>query len=440
MPVSWGREYPCTQRPSRPARPPRGPGSRVRAGGRGAAVSGALLLLFLLLPVAAASGWWLARRDLRPKARTAPGADPDFFRGINYLLDEQPDKAIDVFLKLAAVDGETVETHLALGSLFRRRGEADRAIRIHQNLIARDNLSAEQRGYALFELGQDYMRAGLLDRAEILFQELAEIGLQRERALRGLLDIYQQERDWGRCLEVAERLKPFSERPLAAEIAQYQCELAEEARRRADPDAARRALARAQDVDPQCVRATIIEGQMALADGDREAALALFLRVADQGARYVPEVLPGLMQALEELGRTDLIAVLAGLAEREPSGPVVLALSEAQLRESGPAAAKATLTDYLARNVDLAALERLLDLQARAADALGAEAAYRAGVVHGVVRHLLTRQPVYQCDHCGFSARALHWQCPSCKRWGTVQPVQPERIPGDEVLRERRLA
>ena len=397
-------------------------------------------LLFLLLPVAAASGWWLARRDRLGKRGTTPVHGPAFLRGLNYLLDEQPDKAIDVFLELAQVDGETVETHLALGSLFRRRGEADRAIRIHQNLIARDNLNAEQRGYALFELGQDYMSAGLFDRAELLFQELAELGLQRERALRGLLDIYQQERDWVRCLEVAERLKPFSERLLEPEIAQYHCELAEEARRRADPAAAKRALERARNADPECVRAVIIAGQMALAEGDREAALELFLHVASQGARYVPEVLPGLMQALDELGRTDLIQVLESLAARQPSGPVVLALSDALLRERGPAAATATLTAYLAQHVDLAALERLLDLQYRQAAVDGGEAAYRAGVMHEVVRHQLARQPAYQCDHCGFSARAMHWQCPSCKRWGSVHPVLPECIPGSEVLHERRLA
>ncbi|WP_295456633.1 lipopolysaccharide assembly protein LapB [uncultured Thiodictyon sp.] len=394
-------------------------------------------LLFLLLPVAAASGWWFARRDWRSRCRVLPVDGPAFFRGLNYLLDEQPDKAIDVFLALAEVDGETAEIHLALGSLFRRRGEADRAIRIHQNLIARKTLSAEQRGFALFELGQDYMRAGLLDRAELLFRELAELGLQRERALRGLLDIYQQERDWDGCLEIAERLRPFCERAPDAEIAHYHCEVAEEARRRVDPDAARRALERAQAVDPLCVRATIIAGQMALADGERAAAVELFLRVAEQGARYVPEVLPGLMQALDELGRTDLIAVLETLAASRPSGPVVLALSEALRRERGPAAAAQTLTQYLAGNVDLAALERLLDLQAGAEP--GADP-YRAAVVHEVVRHLLTRQSAYQCDHCGFAARALHWQCPSCKRWGSVQPVQPERIPGDEVLREPRLA
>ena len=196
-------------------------------------------LLFLLLPVAAASGWWLARRDGSARRSPPEGSAPAFLRGLNYLLDEQPDKAIDVFLELAEVDGETVETHLALGSLFRRRGEVDRAIRLHQNLIARHNLSRDQRGLALFELGQDYMRAGLLDRAELLFQELVDLGLHRERALRGLLDIFQQERDWEKCLEMAERLKPFTDRPMFREMAQYHCELAEEARRRADPTGCR---------------------------------------------------------------------------------------------------------------------------------------------------------------------------------------------------------
>jgi lipopolysaccharide biosynthesis regulator YciM len=400
-------------------------------------------LLFLLLPVAAASGWWIGRRDRTSGRDPLPDAGPAFFRGLNYLLDEQPDKALDVFLKLAEVDGETAETHLALGTLFRRRGEVDRAIRIHQNLMARDNLSPEQRGYALFELGQDYMRAGLFDRAELLFGELAELGLHRERALRGLLDIYQQERDWQNCLDVAERLKPFTERPLETEIAQYHCELAEEARRRGEPAEASRHLARAQEADAHCARATIISGQMALAEGELQEALALFLRVADQGAAYVPEILPELVQTLAALGRTDLIQVLESLAARHPSPPLMLALSDAVQREHGRDAAIITLTDYLAVHVDLAALERLLDLQApdQAGDRGDQGAtAERDRVIHEVVRCLLVRQPAYQCEHCGFSARALHWQCPSCKRWGTVQPVQPECIPGEEVLREPRIA
>jgi lipopolysaccharide assembly protein B len=407
-------------------------------------------LLFLLLPVAAASGWWLARREGTDPRRPAPGSAPAFFRGLNYLLDEQPDKAIDVFLELAEVDGETVETHLALGSLFRRRGEVDRAIRLHQNLIARQSLSGEQRGYALFELGQDYMRAGLLDRAELLFQELVDLGLHRERALRGLLDIFQQERDWEKCLEVAERLKPFSERPMANEIAQYHCELAEEARRRGELAQARRHLARAQAADPGGVRATLLQGQMALAEGNPRAASELFMRVADQGARYVPEVLPAMLEALAAQGRTDQLDLLESLAARHPSPSLMLALSDAVLAERGLAAALETLTRYLAGHADLAALERLLDRRLRVGDANGGpqpdrdrdrdRERERDRVVHDVVRYLLARAPAYQCDHCGFSARALHWQCPSCKRWGTVQPVQPERIPSDEALAGPRLA
>jgi lipopolysaccharide biosynthesis regulator YciM len=396
-------------------------------------------LLFLLLPVAAASGWWLARRDTPSARPAAPGAAPALFRGLNYLLDEQPDKAIDVFLELAQVDNETVETHLALGSLFRRRGEVDRAIRIHQNLIARDTLSREQRGFAMFELGQDYMRAGLLDRAELLFQEVVDLGMHRERALVGLRDIYQQERDWVKCLTVVEQLKPFTDRPVANEIAQYHCELAEEAQRAGDSALARKHLARAQESDPRCVRATILEARMASASGDLETAVGLFLQVADQGLTHVSEILPELIEAHKGLGR-DPRPVLESLLGRHSSPPLVLALAGQVERARGVQAALETLTGYLGTHADLAALERLLALAIEADGPKDDAARERDRVVHEVVRHLLSQQPAYRCDHCGFEARALHWQCPSCKRWGSVQPVQPELIPAAVVPEGPRLA
>lgn len=397
-----------------------------------------LELLFLLLPLAAASGWWLARRDAPPRGTAAPGAAPALFRGLNYLLNEQPDKAIDVLVELAEVDGDAAEIHLALGGLFRRRGEVDRAIRIHQNLIARDSLSREQRGFALFELAQDYMGAGLLDRAELLFQEVTEHDVHREHALRGLLDIYQQEREWVKCLEVAERLKPLIDRPMGVEIAHYHCELAEEARREGDSDQARKHLAQAQRADPSGVRATLLEGQMTLDSGEPQRALDLFLRVADQGPPFLPEILPGLVQALGALGR-DETPVLESLATRHACPPLMLSLASAIERERGRPAAIAALTDYLARHVDLAALERLLAIQAQEAAAADGSAEHDR-VVHQVVHYLLARQSPYHCVHCGFQARALHWQCPSCKRWGSVQPLQAECIPGDEVLQGPRLA
>jgi lipopolysaccharide biosynthesis regulator YciM len=294
-------------------------------------------------------------------------------------------------------------------------------------------------GLALFELAQDYMAAGLLDRAELLFREVIEHDVNREQALRGLSDIYQQERDWLKCLEVAERLKPLTERPMGVEIAHYHCELAEEARRAGDIPKAHKHLARAQQADPGGVRSTMIEGRMALEAGSPQRALDLFLRVADQGPPFLPEILPELVQAFGALGQEET-PVLESLAARYPSPPLLLCLSKAIERERGAAAAIDALTRYLAGHVDLAALERLLSLQSEAPSPADEGRLERDQVVHQVVRHLLARQSPYQCNHCGFQARSLHWRCPSCKRWGTVQPVQPERIPGNEVLQGPRIA
>lgn len=386
-------------------------------------------LFFLLLPVAAASGWWLARRDLRRKIDVLPAAHPDFLRGLNYLLEEQPDKAIDLFLRLTEVDSETAETHLALGSLFRRRGEVDRAIRIHQNLIERRHLGPELRGFALFELGQDYMSAGLLDRAETLFEELVGLGLHSQRALQALREIYQRERDWSRCLEVAAQLEALTGQRLTAEIAHYHCELAEEARRRQDPVCALAQLSRARDIQSDCVRATMLEGFMALEEGDVAGAVVLFKRVAERGATYVPEILPALIESMERLGE-DVIAQLETLAAGRAGPHLMLALGERVEQARGSEAALGLLADYLARWADLAVLERFLDLRARESDPDGRPHRY-ARVALGVARHLLQRQSVYQCEQCGFQARALHWQCPSCRNWGTVVAVLPDPIQGE---------
>lgn len=384
-------------------------------------------LLFLLLPVAAASGWWVARRNLTGPgdAASTSGNEPAFFRGLNYLLDEQPDKALDVFLKLAEVDRETAETHLALGSLFRRRGEVDRAIRIHQNLVARSNLEREERGYALYELGQDYMRAGLFDRAEGLFRELLELNLQTDRALRALAEIYQQEKDWFRCLEVAERLKALGAAPMCVEIAQYHCELAEDALRAGVEDKAAHHLREAQASDRDCARALMLQAEMALAHQDAGAAMRHFQALLQQAPQYLPEILPKLLDCFRRLGCTSLSTELKRLYGREPSAALTRSLVATLRQEEGDEAAVDLLLEHLRGHADLAGLARLLELQS-ARD--GAQMAETIAVSLGVVRHLCARQPAYQCEHCGFTARRLHWQCPSCKRWGTVNPSRPEPI------------
>lgn len=396
--------------------------------------------LFLLLPIAAASGWWAAMRSGRARSAAVNVPDRAFLRGLNYLLNEQPDKAIDIFLKLAEVDKETVETHLALGSLFRRRGEVDRAIRIHQNLVARTNLDREQRGFALYELGQDYMRAGLFDRAESLFGELVEMNLHRERALVGLREIYQQEKEWGRCLEVAAQLSSVTGEPMRTEIAHYHCELAEDALKTGDGESAENHLREAQAADRRCVRATMLQAQMAMARGDAQAATAFYLRVAGQVPGFVPVILPDLMEAYRRSGRQDVLEQLRHLYRNHPSPPLMLILADAIEREDGDDAAIAFVINYVSEYADLGGLERLLELEGRrlAADAQ-ARTAHRA--VLALLRHLRARQPDYQCERCGFVARRLHWQCPSCKHWSTIKPVMPQPLAaGAQALPVDRVA
>nr|WP_295541123.1 lipopolysaccharide assembly protein LapB [uncultured Thiohalocapsa sp.] len=391
--------------------------------------------LFLLLPVAAASGWWLARRTPR-YAGAQNEREPVFFRGFNHLLNEQPDKAIDAFLELAEVDSETVETHLALGALFRRRGEVDRAIRIHQNLVARPSLGDAQRGFALYELGRDYMLAGLFDRAESLFRELVERQVLQRRALRALIEIYQAEKEWLKCLETAEALERVSDVSLRTEIAQYHCELAEQCLRDDKPDRARSHLLDAQCVDADCIRASLVQARMELNAGDAETAAVLYHRVAQRGPRYLPALLPEFVACWQRLGRTSITAQLQALFEQHPSPPLMLRLCDAIEAERGGNAAREFLVGYLGRRADLSGVGRLLALRRQAQPAGSTE----DGVMLAVIARKLAASPDYQCDHCGFEARELHWQCPSCKCWGSIKAVEPEPIGEPAVLRQRQTA
>ncbi len=395
---------------------------------------------FLLIPVAAVSGWWAAKRGNARRGISGPTSDPAFFRGLNYLLDEQPDKAIDIFVKLAEVDEETAEIHLALGSLFRRRGEVDRAIRIHQSLILRPNLSKEERSYALYELGQDYMGAGLFDRAESMFRELVEMKLHRRRALEGLREIYQQEKDWTRCLEVAEQLRLLTGESVSTESAQYHCELAEESLKHGNGQQAVAHLNHARRVDPDCIRATMLQARIAMGQGDSRAAAELYQRVARQGSQFLPEVLSDLVDAYRRSGLEDELSELKRLYRVSPNPALAMMLTDVIQEKEGDGAAIVFLVEHITGYADLVGLERLLDLYApKLAGDVQTQAAVQAMLA--VIGHLRSCRPDHQCEQCGFVARRLHWQCPSCKHWGSIKPVQPESIgdcAGTPV--DRRLA
>ncbi|MEY3373176.1 MAG: hypothetical protein RLZZ537_1644, partial [Pseudomonadota bacterium] len=254
----------------------------------------------LLIPAAIAIGWLLGRRggEIKGGAKISRLSNT-YFRGLNYLLNEQQDKALEIFLQIAEVDKETVETQFALGHLFRRRGEVDRAIRLHQNLVARTGLSEEQKTRAVLELGEDYMRAGLLDRAETLFNDLVQMGVHAPKALQQLISIYQSERDWKQAITYALKYEQITGEAMGESIAHYYCELAEKHVHEGNLTAARDRIAAAYSSDSQCVRAGMIEGRLDLLENNDAGAIRAFERVARHDVDYLPEVLPQLMECYE---------------------------------------------------------------------------------------------------------------------------------------------
>ncbi len=376
-------------------------------------------ILWLLLPVAAASGWLLAKRDAQRNA-AAPSLSRDYFTGLNYLLNEQPDKAIECFVRMLEVDNDTVEIHLALGNLFRQRGEVDRAIRIHQNLIARPTLNGSQRAQALLELAQDYMRAGLLDRAEGLCRELIEMDMHLPRALAMLSDIYQQEKEWEQAIEAARRLQAVTGQAMEPMIAQFYCEQAEHARDQGDAERAARLLKKALASDEHCVRASMIRGEMAAAAGDCKGAIRAYQQVELQDPAYLPEIIAPLMNCYRDHGdNRELFAYLEGLWSRHGGATALLCLTDLVGREQGDAAALAFLAAQLTHRPSLRGLARIMDM----APGNETAAAEKLAIAHTTLLQLLEEKPVYQCVRCGFAGKALHWRCPGCKYWNTVKPI-----------------
>ncbi|NNJ93160.1 MAG: lipopolysaccharide assembly protein LapB [Halobacteria archaeon] len=379
-------------------------------------------LVWLLLPVAAAVGWYSARNS---KGKAGSCADsmlgPEYIKGLNYLLNEQQDKAIDVFIRMLEVNSDTVETHLALGNLFRKRGEVDRAIRIHQNLAARPNLEGEQRMDALLELGQDYMKAGLFDRAEGLFRELNDNNVHLSSVLPLLLDIYQQEKDWHNAIEIAGQMGFVGEQPARSVIAQFYCELAENARATDDLDAALGFLDKAGKYDPYGARARLIRGSIARQQGDCRMALKAFEQVAEMDIDLLPVILDDMHACHIELGSLpDMAGFLRQSIPKYAGISPVLALADILGREQGDETAADFIAGELGRRPSVRGLARFIDFSMA-----GSEGAARDNllILKNMTDQLLENKPVYACHNCGFSGKTLHWKCPGCRQWNTIKPI-----------------
>ena len=375
----------------------------------------------LLLPAAALSGWVIGRRGgERHSDSQVSKLSTTYFRGLNYLLNEQPDKAIELFLHIAELDKDTFETQVALGHLFRRRGEVDRAIRLHQALVQRTDLNDQQKVQALLALGEDYMKSGLLDRAETVFTDLARIDQRAPQALRHLIAIYQSERDWSKAIENAIRFEAVTGEPMGKLIAQFECELADRQRAAGDIDAARDSIARAYAADSTSVRAGMLEGRIEVDAGQDAAAIRAFERAARHDPDYLPDLLPGLLASYARVGdSTGARAFLAEMAEHYRGISPVLALARLVESSDGVGAARAYLAQQLKDRPSVRGEAALIDMTL-------AEQADPVATLHDlkhITDQLLVRNPSYRCSRCGFGARSHHWQCPSCKEWGTVKPL-----------------
>jgi lipopolysaccharide biosynthesis regulator YciM len=381
-------------------------------------------LLWLLLPLAAASGWLVARFEQKRQARRTFDLPSAYFKGLNFLLNEQPDKAIEVFIRVLEVNSETVETHLALGNLFRRRGEVERAIRIHQNLIARPTLDRDQRSQALLELGQDYLKAGLFDRAENLFLELAEIRVYSEQALKLLLHIYQQEKEWEKAITVTRKLARVSGKPMDEVIAQFYCELADQDYARKNYVAARERLKQALQADDKCVRASMLLGDIDAQEGKYRRAIDSWRRIEEQDVHYLGEVAGRIADGFKKLNDEEgLYDYFRTALERH--GGVSLALTFADVISSreGVETAEKFVVNWLRRSPNVHGLHKLLELNLfRAPNS----ARNDLMLLKGIIEELRAQHLGYACSQCGFRGKSLHWLCPSCNRWNTIKPVREE--------------
>ncbi len=381
-------------------------------------------LLWLLLPLAAASGWLIARYDAKRQAAKSFDLPSAYFKGLNFLLNEQPDKAIEIFIQVLEVNSETVETHLALGNLFRRRGEVERAIRIHQNLIARPTLNREQRTYALLELGQDYFKAGLFDRAENLFLELAEVRAHSEQALRLLLSIYQQEKEWDKAIQTGHRLARVSGKRMDDVIAQYYCELAEQAIGKKNLGAARDFLRQAFAADANCVRASIVLGDIEAREGRFREAIEAWRRVEEQDAHYFGEVANRIADAYRRLDdEQGLYEFFSAALKRHAAVSMTLTFAEIVKRREGVKAAETFIVDSLRRHPNVHELHHLIELNLEQAQGT---AKTDLILLKGIIEELRQQHQGYACQQCGFKGRSLHWMCPSCSRWNSIKPVVEE--------------
>lgn len=376
----------------------------------------------LLIPLFFGLGWLAARIDMRQVVHESRVLPRSYFQGLNFLLNEEPDKAIDAFLEVAKGDSQTIELHFALGGLFRRRGETERAIRMHQSLVDREDVTDEVRLQALSELGQDFLKVGLLDRAEEVFTRLLETPL-KDDAQRALLEIYQQEKEWLKAIEIAHQLPDLATQQ---EIAEFYCELAASDLMRSRFDSARQYLQQAILVNRKCVRASLLEGDLLLQENKLGEAIETWQRIEQQNPAYLSLAAQRLLDAYRKLERhQEGITLLRGYLEHYPSLDLLDVVYQLVLECEGIESAYRLVRAELQRNPTLLGLDKLLTARMPlVAEESRPDVELARTIVQGYTRRLAR----YRCDSCGFKARQHYWRCPACGGWETYPPRRTEEF------------
>lgn len=377
--------------------------------------------LWLLFLIAIAAGYGIGRLDRRRRQKQKiTKLASEYSKGINFLLNEQPDQAIEVLTESLAVSENTLETHLALGRLFRRRGELDRATRIHQNLLESTEAGSPLYDEVLFELGQDYLAAGVFDRAEQYFSVLSKKHDRfQAKALRALLQIYEQEKDWHSALAAGDALRKSSP-DIAPVLAHYCCQMAERQLGTDNDRPARRLLKRALDYDKQSARAWMLLARLEARQGDSKAALSAYLSLFSIDAALFDDVLDEVETVYRhQRGETEWLRFLADSCVSSPSTNRVLRLASGLEKHYGEEEASKLLAAYMDENPSIQGLHQFIDLAKQ-----GEEDSLRESLLHlsRMAKKLPSEHAHYLCRQCGYISSQLYWHCPSCKQWGTIRP------------------
>ncbi|MCS5559810.1 MAG: lipopolysaccharide assembly protein LapB, partial [Oceanospirillaceae bacterium] len=375
----------------------------------------------LVLLAALGIGWWLGQRERSQKRHKEMGLQANYYRGLNYLLNQQTDEALELFIHALDVSPQTVDTHLALGSLFRRRGEVDKAIQIHQNLLAGKGLGQEQLMLAELELAHDFIKAGLLDRAEELLLDVAQQpNQQKAKATELLVDVYQREQDWHKALEVGAAANVSASVELAQRLSHFCCELAEESLGDGQEKQCLLYLKQAKRHNADNPRVSFLRAKLSMQQHHYADAKLHLLVMAQQDVQLMPEIIQPLQQCFAQLD--DIPGWRAWLSQAMslyPSTSLVLAQAK-ELSQDNDSDAAAYVTEQLRQRPSVKGFNYLIDLHMQWASANAKDSLQ---VLKGLTVALQRSKPHYRCRQCGFSGNSMHWQCPSCHQWGSTKPI-----------------